>query len=172
MILLLNSSWLRYIGWARCALAAVALALSFADPIERATLFRTLIAVFFIYTALVAWRMRALSGMPGLLALVADTAFFLVLASLGSERLLWIASLFFLYLLTEALIFYTPVELVAIVGVCAIFCGLLPFESARALLPTVLVAGTLACGFAVTQQRAEANARRHGGDGSSRRRKR
>ena len=150
---MLTTSWLRHIGWARCALAAVALALSFVDPINRATLFRALIAIFFLYTALVAWRRRALSGMAGLLALVADTAFFLVLASLGSERLLWVASLYFLYLLTAALVAYTAIELVAIAGACAIFCGLLPFESARGLFPTVLVAGTLACGFSVTQQR-------------------
>jgi signal transduction histidine kinase len=152
---LLTSSWLRYIGWARCALAAVALALSFVYPIDGASVFRTLIGVFFVYTVLVAWRMRGLSGMLGLLALVGDMAFFLVLASLGSERLLWMASVFFLYLLTEALVFYTSIELVAIAGVCAIFCGLLPFESLRALLPTVLVAGTLASGFAVSQQRTK-----------------
>jgi signal transduction histidine kinase len=150
---LLTTSWLRYIGWARCALAAVALALSFVYPIAGATVFRTLIGVFFIYTVLVAARMRGLSGLLGLLALVADMTFFLVLASLGSERLLWMASVFFLYLLTEALVFYTSIELVAIAGVCAIFCGLLPFETLRGLLPTVLVAGTLASGFAVSQQR-------------------
>jgi signal transduction histidine kinase len=145
--------WLRHIGWARAALAAVALAFSFIVPLEDATVFRTLIAVFFVYTVLVAWRMRGLSGMTGLMALAGDTAFFLVLASFGSERLLWMASVFFLYLLTEALLFYTSIELVAIAGVCAICCLLLPFDTLRALLPTVLVAGTLASGFAVSQQR-------------------
>jgi signal transduction histidine kinase len=150
---LLTLSWLRYIGWARAALAAVALALSFLYPVVNAAIFRTLIGVFFVYTILVAARMRGLRGMSGLLALAGDTAFFLVLASLGSERSLWMASVFFLYLLTEALVFYTSIELVAIAGVCAIFCGLLPFDTLRALLPTVLVAGTLACGFAISQQR-------------------
>jgi signal transduction histidine kinase len=149
----LTSSWLRYIGWARAALAAAALALSFMIPVQSAAVFRTLIAVFFVYTVLVAWRMRGLRGFAGLLALIADLAFFLVLASLGSERLVWVASVFFLYLLTEALVFYTSIELVTIAGVCALFCGLLPFATLRALLPTVLVAGTLACGFAVSQQR-------------------
>ena len=52
--------------------------------------------------------------MLGLLALFGDTVFFLVLASLGPERLLWLASAFFLYLLTEALVFYTSLELVVI----------------------------------------------------------
>src|SRR4051812_8202699 len=137
----------------RAALAAVALGLSFLLPVDNPTAFRTLVAVFFVYTLLLAWRMRALSGMKGLLALAADTAFFLILASFGAERLLWMASVFFLYLLTEALVFYTSVELVAIAGVCAISCALLPSEALRGLLPTVLVAGTLASGFAVSQQR-------------------
>jgi signal transduction histidine kinase len=145
--------WLRYIGWARAALAGVALSLSAVHTFDNAAVFRTLIGVFFVYTVLVARRMRGMTGMTGLLALVGDTAFFLVLASFGSERLLWVASVFFLYLLTEALVFYTSVELVAIAAVCAVFCALLPFETLRALLPTVLVAGTLASGFAVSQQR-------------------
>jgi signal transduction histidine kinase len=149
----LTSPWLRYIGWARSALAAIALALSFVYPIENAAVFRTLIAVFFVYTVLVAARARGMTGWIGVIALGGDTAFFLVLASLGSERLLWMASVFFLYLLTEALVFYTSIQLVAVAGVCAIFCAFLPFDTLRALLPTVLVAGTLACGFAVSQQR-------------------
>jgi signal transduction histidine kinase len=150
---LLTPSSLRYIGWARSALAGIALGLSFLYPIPNGTIFRTLIAVFFGYTILVAARMRGLKGLPGLIALAGDTAFFLVLASLGSEQSLWMASAFFVYLLTEALVFYTSLELVAMAGVCVIFCGILPFESLRALLPTVLVAGTLACGFAISRQR-------------------
>jgi signal transduction histidine kinase len=116
-------------------------------------MFRALMGVFVGYTVEVAVRTKALSGMFGLLALLADTIFFLALASLGSERLLWMAAVFFLYLLTEALIFYTSIELVAIAAVCAIFCAVLPFDTLRKLQPTVLVAGTLACGFAISQQR-------------------
>jgi signal transduction histidine kinase len=145
--------WLRYIGWARVALAAAALALSFTLSLQNATMFRALMGVFVGYTVAVAVRTKALSGMFGLLALLADTIFFLALASLGSERLLWMAAVFFLYLLTEALIFYTSIELVAIAAVCAIFCAVLPFDTLRKLQPTVLVAGTLACGFAISQQR-------------------
>ena len=36
---------------------------------------------------------------------------------------------------------------------CAGFGAVLPYDTLRALEPTVLVAGTLACGFAVSQQR-------------------
>jgi signal transduction histidine kinase len=145
--------WLRYIGWARVALAAAALGVSCTLPLHNGAIFRGLIGVFLAYTVLVAVRMKALHGMLGLLALFADTVFFLVLASLGSGGLLWMSAAYFLYLLTEALVFYSSIELVAIAAVCAIFCGVLPFDTARALEPTVLVAGTLACGFAISQQR-------------------
>jgi len=93
-----------------------------------------------------------LSGMMGLLAIFGDTIFFLILASMGSDHLIWMASIFYLYLLIEALVFYTSVELVVIVTLCAIFCAVLPGPT-LGLEPTVLVAGTLACGFAISQQR-------------------
>jgi signal transduction histidine kinase len=149
----LTAEWLRYIGWARSALAATALALSFVHPPPSASVFRALVGIFVVYTILVAVRVKRLGGVLGLLALLGDTAFFLVLASFGSHRLLWVATVFFLYLLTETLIFYTSIELVAISGVCAVFCAALPSPTLQALLPTVLVAGTLACGFAISHQR-------------------
>jgi signal transduction histidine kinase len=153
-VLLPNGSWLRYISWVRVALAAVALGLSFIYPAPAARLvLNVLIAVFLAYTVLVAVRMKGLKGTLGLVALLADTTFFLVVASVASEHLLWIASVFFLYLLTEALVFYTSVELVVVTGVCAAFCALLPYGPIRQLQPTVLVAGTLSCGFALSQQR-------------------
>lgn len=148
-----TASWFRYIAWGRVALAAVALGFSFLYPLGSPTVVRSLFGVFLLYTVLVAARFKGMKGLLGLIGLAGDVLFFLVLATLGSERLLWIASVFFLYLLTEALVFYTSLELVVIAGICAIFGAILPNESIRALEPTVLVAGTLACGFAVSQQR-------------------
>jgi signal transduction histidine kinase len=136
------------------ALAAVALGLSFVfPPAGWPVVVRSLFGVFLLYTVLVAARFKGMKGLLGLLGLAGDVLFFLVLGTLGSERLLWIASVFFLYLLTEALIFYTSLEMVVVAGICAIFGAILPNESIHALEPTVLVAGTLACGFAVSQQR-------------------
>jgi signal transduction histidine kinase len=43
--------------------------------------------------------------------------------------------------------------LVVIASICAVFIAVLPYEPIRALEPTVLVAGTLACGFAISQKR-------------------
>ncbi len=150
---MLTASWFRYIAWGRVALAALALLLSFFYPPSSPLVIRSLFAVFLLYTVLVAARFKGMKGMLGFLGLAGDVLFFLVLGTLGSARLLWIASVFFLYLLTEALVFYTSLELVVIAGICAIFGAILPNESIHRLEPTVLVAGTLACGFAVSQQR-------------------
>lgn len=150
---MLTASWLRYIAWGRVVLAALALALSFFYPLSSPTVIRSLFAVFLLYTVLVAVRFKGMKGMLGLMALGGDVLFFLVLGTLGSARLLWMSSVFFLYLLTEALAFYTSIELVVIAGICAVFGAVLPNESIHELEPTVLVAGTLACGFAVSQQR-------------------
>jgi signal transduction histidine kinase len=136
------------------ALVAIALGLSFVfPPASPAAAVRALFVAFLLYTVLVALRFKGMKGMAGLVGLAVDVLFFLVLGTLGSDRLSWIASVFFLYLLTEALVFYTSLELVVIAGICAIFAAILPVESIHALEPTVLVAGALACGFAVTQQR-------------------
>ena len=147
-----ESVWLRYIAWARVLLAAAALAVSYFYALKTPMLFHAVIGVFLAYTIAVAIRVKVLSGMMGLLAIFGDTIFFLILASMGSDHLIWMASIFYLYLLIEALVFYTSVELVVIVTLCAIFCAVLP-GPIRGLEPTVLVAGTLACGFAISQQR-------------------
>jgi len=147
------ASWLRYIAWVRAALAAIALGLSFVYPLSSPVVVRSLFGAFLLYTALVALRFKGMKGFSGLVALLLDVAFFLALATFGAEHLVWMASVFFLYLLTEALAFYTAIELVVIAGICAVCAAVLPSASIRMLEPTVLVAGTLACGFAVSQQR-------------------
>jgi signal transduction histidine kinase len=65
--------------------------------------------------------------------------------------MLWLESVFFLYLLTEALVFYGPVEVGVITAGSAIFCAALPQQQIH--LPAVVLAGVLACGFAVSKRR-------------------
>jgi len=150
----LTASWFRYIAWGRVAIAAIALAVTlvFPPPLSPAVV-HILFGVFLLYAVVVAVRFKGMKGFLGLLSLAGDVVFFLVLGTLGISQLSWIAAVFFLYLLTEALVFYTSLELVVIAGVCAVFGAILPNEPLRSLEPTVLVAGTLACGFAVSQQR-------------------
>ena len=144
-------SWRRYVSWARALLSAVALAIALFSP--PSSLLYGVLGLFLAYSIAVAIVSQWQSGTFGLLVLFADTIFFLVVTSFGTERLLWLASVFFLYLLTEALVFYGQVEVVLVTAVCAIFCAVLPNEEVRVIERTVIVAGALACGFAVNKQR-------------------
>jgi len=146
-------AWPRYISWARALLAAVALATSYFLPTPLSALAYALLGLFLAYSTGVAIRNRWQSGTFGLLVLFTDTIFFLIVASLGTGHLLWLASIFYLYLVTEALVFYGQVEVVVVAAVCSIFCAVLPYPEIRSLERTILVAGALAAGFAVHKQR-------------------
>ena len=153
----LNFGWPRYLSWARVVLAATAVVLAcLPNPGQATLLFCAVLGLFLVCSLLVGIRSKAQSGMLGLLALFGDTVYFLIVASYGTERLLWLASIFFLYLMVEALMFYGPVEVVVISGVSAVFCAALPSQPIRLLERTVLVAGVLACGIAVYKRRQTA----------------
>jgi len=142
--------WPRYLSRARVLLAAVVLIVASVDT-GRNLPFVALLGVFLVAGVLAELRGTAQSGMLGLLALFADTVYFLIVAYFGSPRLLWLESVFFLYLLTEALVFYGPVEVGVITAVSVVFCAVLPQQQIH--LPAVALAGVLACGFAVSKRR-------------------
>ncbi len=142
--------WPRYLSRSRVLLAAVALIIASVDS-RRNLLFVTLLGVFLVASILAELRGKAQSGMLGLLALFADTVYFLIVAYYGSPRMLWLGLVFFLYLLTEALVFYGPVEVGVITAGSTIFCAVLPQPLIH--LPAVVLAGVLACGFAVSKRR-------------------
>ena len=108
------------------------------------------------YSIALAIRSRWQSGAFGLLVLFSDTIFFLIVAGFGTGHLLWLASLFYLYLLAEALVFYTQVEVLVVVAVSAVFCAVLPAAEIRFLELTVVVAGAVAVAFAINKQRQQA----------------
>ncbi len=56
-----------------------------------------MLGLFLVYSVFAAVRGKAQTGLLGLLALFADTVYFLIVASYGTDRLIWLASLFFLY---------------------------------------------------------------------------
>jgi signal transduction histidine kinase len=91
-----------------------------------------------------------------MLALFADTVYFLIVVYFFGERMAWLAAAFFLYLLTEALVFSGPVEIAVITGGSALFCAVLPNPEFEALESMVLVAGVLACACAVYKRRETA----------------
>src|SRR5689334_20968116 len=107
--------------------------------------------VYLAYGLFVGLRGRSHTGILGLLALFGDTVYFLIVASSGSEPMWWLASGFFLYLLTEALVAYSTVEVVVIGAVSAVFCAVFP--GAWIMERTVVVGGVIACGFAATVRR-------------------
>ena len=148
-------AWPRYISWARTSLSAAALVatylLSPASP-----LIYFLLGTFLAYSIALAIRSRWQSGAFGLLVLFSDTIFFLIVAGFGTGHLLWLASLFYLYLLAEALVFYTQVEVLVVVAVSAVFCAVLPAAEIRFLELTVVVAGAVAVAFAINKQRQQA----------------
>jgi signal transduction histidine kinase len=110
--------------------------------------------LYIAYAVAVARRAKSHSGILGGLSMLGDTVFFLSLASSGAELLLWLASAVFLFLLMEALTFYGTVEVVVLVVACAIFCAVLP-SGAILLERTVVVAGVVACAFAMSKQRQD-----------------
>lgn len=126
-------AWPRYVSWARALLSAVALTVAYFLAIPLSPLMYAVLGLFLAYSTGVAIRSRWQSGTFGLLVLFADTIFFLIVASFGTEHLLWLASIFYLYLLTEALVFYSKVEVVVVSAVCAIFCAVLPYSEIRML---------------------------------------
>jgi len=149
-----NFAWSRYLAWARVVLAIVSLALAFAYPRPTAApIFYGLMGGYLAYALIAALRGRGHTGMLGLLALFGDTVYFLIVASNEAPAGLWLASVLFLYLLTEALVFYSPIEVAVITLVSALFCAVLPYAGATMLLRTVVVSGVLACAFAGTMRR-------------------
>jgi signal transduction histidine kinase len=148
-----QSAWPRYVGWVRILFVSVALAAAYLFPPNGiAPMFYGVMALYLAYAVVIALRGRSHTGMAGLLALFGDTVFFLVMASFGADRMVWLASAFFLFLLGEALAFYSTVEVVVIAAVCTVFCAVLPY-GALALGRTVIVAGAVSCAFAVNKRR-------------------
>ena len=147
-----KTAWPRYVAWVRVLLATAAPVATYLFlPGGVAPIFYGVMALYLAYAVVGALRGRSYTGMLGLLALFGDTVFFLIMGSYGADRMLWLASAFYLFLLGEALAFYSTVEVVVIVAVCAVFCAVLPY-GVLVLERTVVVAGVLACAFAANRR--------------------
>ena len=149
----LKFDWPRQIAWVRVLLVAATLVISYFWPSHVAPLvvFYGWLGVYLVLSLVVAVRGIRPGGLLGMLALFCDAVYFLALVSFGADRL-WLASIFFLYLLAEALAFYGPVEVAMVVAVAAVFCAVLPYDGTRG----VLVAGALTCGYAVHKRHRSA----------------
>ncbi|MGO9230874.1 MAG: sensor histidine kinase [Bryobacteraceae bacterium] len=153
---------------ARAALAAVALGwivFGSTDPFSSASFY--VLGLYLACAVLLVVRARVPHGVFGLLALVADIVYLLVSAYLvsayygrewshGGERLLWFSSVFLLYVLGEALMFFGVAEVAVVMGVAAAFCVALPSPALNSLLRTIVTAGAVACGAAIYKRRMAA----------------
>jgi signal transduction histidine kinase len=139
----------RWLSIARAVLAAATLGTAYLVLPGTALVFFGVLGLYLVYSLLLLGRSVERRRVLGLAALFGDTVYLLVVASVGTERLLWLASLFFLYLMTEALAFYNPLEVLVISGVTALFCAALPNTALYYLNRTVVVAGALTCGYAL-----------------------
>lgn len=120
--------------------------------VPASTMFYGLLGLYLVYSLLMVTRPGMQAGMIGLAALFGDTVYLLIMASYGTERLSWLASVFFLFLMLEALAFYSALEVLVIAAVAALFCAVLPYTALRYLDRTVVVAGALTCGFALIKR--------------------
>lgn len=148
-------AWPRYVSWARTSLSAAALVATYLLSPASPRIY-LLLGTFLAFSVALAIRSRWQRGAFGLLVLFSDTIFFLIVAGFGTGHLLWLASLFYLYLLAEALVFYTQVEVLVVAAVSAAFCAVLPAAEIRFLELTVVVAGAVAVAFAINKQRQQA----------------
>jgi signal transduction histidine kinase len=141
------------IVWTRVTLAAIALVICyFYPPAANTQIGYAILGVYLGYSVIVALRGNAHTGMLGLLVIFGDTVYFLMMASYGGEKLLWIASFLFLFMLAEALVFYSALEVSVIVAVSALFCAVLP-NRAVALERTVVTAGALGIAAAINRRK-------------------
>jgi signal transduction histidine kinase len=109
--------------------------------------FTMAIALFFASSLVAVMRAEVFEGTFGLLALFIDTVFFMLLAKYGANQTLWLAPLFYLYLLTAAIALYSPREVVLVSGVC-IMISLTPYPgAAHVFRATIAVCGVFASAF-------------------------
>jgi len=147
--------WTRYLSWVRVLLAAAAAAVA-GLAVQRLSPAVALLVLYLAVSTVGAARGGTERGLLGMLALFADSVYFLILLYFGGDQMEWLAGAFYLYLLSEALVFSGPVEVAVIAVGSSIFCPVSPNPEVRALEPMILVAGVLACGFAVYKRRQKA----------------
>ena len=150
----------RTLAWTRALLAAATLSLGLLR-LPRTGPFPWAMGAYLLYALVAALRRAPWKGLAGLLALLGDAIFFLALAGIAAESIPWLATVFLLFLLTEAVVFRDAVEVAIVSGMAAVFCAVAPQAAAlRNLERTVVVGGALACVLAVHSRRRAAEARR------------
>src|SRR5271165_328444 len=150
-----DSRWKPHLAWARVLLAAVVTLVAGLSR-QRLTPAFLLMVLFLMASLVEAFRGGAQHRLLVMLALFVDTVYFLIVVYFGGDRMEWLAAAFFLYLLTEALVFSGPVEVAVITAGSTVFCAALPDPEVPILESMVIVAGVLTCGCAIFKLRQTA----------------
>jgi signal transduction histidine kinase len=129
------------------------------------------VALFLLYSVAGVLQQPSPKGVFGLLALFADTVFFLIIAA-HLDRSPWTAAMFYLFLLAEAMLRHSPGEVLLIAGVAASFGALMPTSAIALLERTTVVGGVVAVAFAINRQRLEQRIRKLGEEAAELRRAR
>ena len=142
-------TWPRLVTLVRVVLAARVLSLIAFAPERSSPLFFTVLAIFLGYAVAVAIYNRLQTGPLGLLALFADTVYFLMLAGFAADELPWLSTIFYVHLLAESITFFGPVEVALVVTACSLFCLLVPGVRSLPLARITIVCGaiTFACSY-------------------------
>jgi len=140
--------------WARVAFAAVGLAAAlFLSP--KGTPWSVATAAVYLVFGLLIPLAKTNTGAFALLLLFADLVFFLVLAGAGVGTVIWLPAFYYLYMIAEAAFVYRPPEVFVVALVSAVFCMAVQSESMSPLRRAPIVAGALACAFALYKKRLE-----------------
>ena len=139
--------WARPLAAARTVIALFCLVFQLVLAPVDFIWFTAAIALFAASSLLAVFRPEMLEGTLGLLTLFIDTVFFMVLARYGALEAVWLAPVFYLYLLTAAVTLYSAREVALVSGVCILF-ALTPYPgSAQVFRATILTCGVFATAF-------------------------
>jgi signal transduction histidine kinase len=147
--------WDRYLAITRLLLGILALVHEWFKAPRMQGYFLVVLGLFLAYSLLVVVRKRVHSRAFGLLALFGDTVFFLILADHGAGQSMWFSAVFFIYLLTEALVFYGPSQVSVVVGISGLFCALAPHPHLAQLVRIVFATGVVAIAFSLYKKRSQ-----------------
>lgn len=139
--------WARPLAAARTVIALFCLVFQLVLAPVDFIWFTAAIALFAASSLLAVLRPEMLEGALGLLTLFIDTVFFMVLARYGALEAVWLAPVFYLYLLTAAVTLYSAREVALVSGVCILY-ALTPYPgSAQVFRATILTCGVFATAF-------------------------
>ena len=151
----------RWLAIARAALALAAIVLDYLNsrrnPEQPLGAVLLVLGAYAAYAVAIAIRGNPRMRMLALLALFADTVYFLVLAGNLTDRLPWLVTVYLLFLLAEALMLHDVVEVAVVTATAAVFCVIVPQpQGLRELERTAVLGGALACGMSLYRKQVTA----------------